>query len=446
MSGKRPKKPPVLSYPRLVYPTVLALRANNGAASIREIEAGVAKVMALDRAILEIPASSKNDRRSEFQYRLAWVRTYLKNDHAVLSDGDGRWSLTEYGWTMTEEQALSLFARMRAERRQRHDAEIINQRLGREGSVHRVEQRPAAFRFEVRRGKLQALPWADHASLDSVTVDLHTSLKTRCKETLLRLPENANSFIAQDARMAIERALQAIGDNPAALREGLALSVSRSLEALCAWLSSPDGSAEAPSWLNYVLPEIRDALNDLATRFPETSRIRASALAIDLQGKDHRLVHKSLGDIQSAADSSPVVGTSAKDALRSLDGDYQTADNLAEGAGDEGTRAAAIQRRGEILAIQLNNGRNFVTAVGNWLNAELREIGVGSWRAAKKAVPQAVGELTKGVVKASVILLVGQLFGIVTAIAVTVTSLIPDRDRLKAIKAELPGDSDPQDL
>lgn len=70
--------PSELAYPDLVWPSILAIREKGGSASIEEIEDGVSRLMNLSDEVLAAPHTKGS--RTEFQYRLAWVRTYLKKD------------------------------------------------------------------------------------------------------------------------------------------------------------------------------------------------------------------------------------------------------------------------------------------------------------------------------------------------------------------------------
>jgi Mrr N-terminal domain len=64
------------SFEKYFAPTVRAMRARGGSATIEELEEDVAKLMGLPESLLAIP--HKNGPRSQFAYELAWVRTYLK--------------------------------------------------------------------------------------------------------------------------------------------------------------------------------------------------------------------------------------------------------------------------------------------------------------------------------------------------------------------------------
>lgn len=112
--------PSELSYPGLIWPTILSLRERGGSASIEEIEDDVARILALSDGVLATPHTKGT--RTEFQYRLAWVRTYLKKVGAVENSERAIWALTDYGDKITEAEARDVFRRVNAEKRAAGDA------------------------------------------------------------------------------------------------------------------------------------------------------------------------------------------------------------------------------------------------------------------------------------------------------------------------------------
>ena len=91
--------PPFESY---FVPTVECLKARGGSATIEELEDDVARAMALPDELLAVPHG--DGPRSQFQYELAWVRTYLKKAGATENSERGVWRLTPHGATMPEEE------------------------------------------------------------------------------------------------------------------------------------------------------------------------------------------------------------------------------------------------------------------------------------------------------------------------------------------------------
>lgn len=85
------------------WPAIEAMRAKGGSATIEEMEDDVATRMDLSEELLAIPHG--NGPRTQFQYELAWVRTYLKKAEAAENSERGVWSLTDHGEGLSQKQA-----------------------------------------------------------------------------------------------------------------------------------------------------------------------------------------------------------------------------------------------------------------------------------------------------------------------------------------------------
>lgn len=118
MSGKQVSLPRYADY---VFPTLQAVKRRGGSATIEEIEEGVAENMKLGDEPLSIPHG--NSGRTEFQYRLAWVRTYLKKYGALDNSERGVWALTDSGEKITETEAKVVFKKIHAQRKENRPAE-----------------------------------------------------------------------------------------------------------------------------------------------------------------------------------------------------------------------------------------------------------------------------------------------------------------------------------
>ena len=86
----------------LINPTLNALHALGGSASIREIANQVIEDMGLSAAITQIPVargkkSGQAERMTELEYRLSFARTFLKNYGLIDNSERGVWSLTAEG-------------------------------------------------------------------------------------------------------------------------------------------------------------------------------------------------------------------------------------------------------------------------------------------------------------------------------------------------------------
>lgn len=93
-------------------PALSVLRERGGSATIEELEDGVAEMMGLSDDLLAVRHG--DGPRTQFQYELAWVRTYLKKVGAVTNSERGVWSLTDIGEKMSDTDVADVVARVRA--------------------------------------------------------------------------------------------------------------------------------------------------------------------------------------------------------------------------------------------------------------------------------------------------------------------------------------------
>jgi len=101
------------SFEDYFVPTVHALRDRGGSATIEEMEEDVGELMKLSDEVLAVPHG--DGPRTQFQYELAWVRTYLKKVGAVENSERGVWRLTSSGLSMSDADLAKIPQRVRAE-------------------------------------------------------------------------------------------------------------------------------------------------------------------------------------------------------------------------------------------------------------------------------------------------------------------------------------------
>ena len=99
-----PDKSDLPSFEKYFPPIVQSMKHRGGSATIEELEEDVAKIMKLPESILAIP--HKTGTRSQFQYELAWVRTYLKKASLANNSARGVWALTDAGEKISDKELL----------------------------------------------------------------------------------------------------------------------------------------------------------------------------------------------------------------------------------------------------------------------------------------------------------------------------------------------------
>jgi len=87
----------VPTYDSMMNPLLQALRDLGSSGTIEEIANRVAEIMSLSDTQLEVLHNPEKGGLSEFEYRLAWTRTYLKKYDLLENSSRGVWALTQKG-------------------------------------------------------------------------------------------------------------------------------------------------------------------------------------------------------------------------------------------------------------------------------------------------------------------------------------------------------------
>lgn len=101
----------VPTFDELIWPSLLAIRANGGSATITEHLDSLIEQQTVSEEIASVPHG--NTGRTELEYRLAWSRTGLKRGGFLENSTRGVWTLTELGETATENDVHAAIARLR---------------------------------------------------------------------------------------------------------------------------------------------------------------------------------------------------------------------------------------------------------------------------------------------------------------------------------------------
>lgn len=102
LTGPLRGKMPFPSSDTFFIPIVYSLRARGGSATIEELETAVSSEANLsDEQRSQLHGDGP---KTEFSYRLAWARTYLKKGGALENSERGIWHLTPAGYEMSDER------------------------------------------------------------------------------------------------------------------------------------------------------------------------------------------------------------------------------------------------------------------------------------------------------------------------------------------------------
>ncbi len=138
--------PPFQEY---FIPTVQVMRAKGGSTTIEEMEEGVSSEMKLTEAILAVPHG--DGPRTQFQYELAWVRTFLKKAGAAENSDRAVWSLTDKGESLSEAEIRNIPVVVRAEDAKRRKDKLASKEGDIEGDAE-VESTWSEILLEVVHG------------------------------------------------------------------------------------------------------------------------------------------------------------------------------------------------------------------------------------------------------------------------------------------------------
>jgi restriction system protein len=112
-----PSKSDLPSFDQYFLPAVTVLKTRGGSATTKEFEEGVAAEMKLSEEMRSILHG--DGPRTQLEYQLAWVRTYLKKAGAAENSDRGVWRLTPAGLAMSEAEIALVPPRVRADEREK---------------------------------------------------------------------------------------------------------------------------------------------------------------------------------------------------------------------------------------------------------------------------------------------------------------------------------------
>lgn len=149
---------PFPSFYTFFVPIVHALRARGGSATIDELEEAVAQIANLSE---EQRAQLHGDGpRTEFSYRLAWARTYLKRGGALENSERGVWHLTAAGYGMSDQEIRDILSQVRQENREARAAaaSLLRPRDEEEEDEEEIEEAALSWKEQLLEALLRLAP------------------------------------------------------------------------------------------------------------------------------------------------------------------------------------------------------------------------------------------------------------------------------------------------
>lgn len=95
----------VPSYDQLMWPTLKALKALGGSASIQEL---LDKIVELENFSEDVQKAPHTQRETKLEYNAAWARTYLKKVGAINNSQRGVWVLLDKGELLSEKNMIEI--------------------------------------------------------------------------------------------------------------------------------------------------------------------------------------------------------------------------------------------------------------------------------------------------------------------------------------------------
>jgi restriction system protein len=115
------------TYDAMMNPLLQAMKELGGSGTVEEINSKVAEILGLPNEQLDILHDSKRGGQTEFEYRLAWTRSYLKRYGILENSSRSVWALTPKGSNLTEvnekEVVRAVRKQLRAERLETEEGE-----------------------------------------------------------------------------------------------------------------------------------------------------------------------------------------------------------------------------------------------------------------------------------------------------------------------------------
>lgn len=145
------------TYDAMMNPLLRAMKELGGSGTVEEINSKVAEILGLHDEQLDILHDLKRGGQTEFEYRLAWTRSYFKRYGILENSSRGIWALTPEGRNLTEinekEVVRVVREQLRAERLETSEVDEESKTLTWQEELLEtlMKMEPAAFERLIQR-------------------------------------------------------------------------------------------------------------------------------------------------------------------------------------------------------------------------------------------------------------------------------------------------------
>jgi hypothetical protein len=287
------------------------------------------------------------------------------------------------------------------------------------GALATVEQRPAAYRFGLRDGKIDVLPEPPEPEDREFALDTYRELVDKARELHARLK---GTNLPPRVRRNVEQLLTALGPRFDDVRPVVLLSRSRSIEEDRAAF----GDEFSPNTIAMMGDTLR-TLRDLLATFPRVRRIEAEVLALDLDRIADAVptIREQMAAIAAAAEKSELVTGEAIGALTQNDA-------AIEEATDPLVRTSLIADKLLVVGNFTRAVVGGIASCGRMVGTELGELVGKSWQAIKDELPKGIGATARIAPLVGLVTLAGVIAGPVASMASVVPAFKPISDALKS--------------
>ncbi|MEJ8475461.1 hypothetical protein [Roseibium algae] len=298
-----------------------------------------------------------------------------------------------------------------------------------------LDQRPAPYGFSWKNHRIEAEPMRE-APLDlTIAEDILDELRKKAAATLAGL---AGNHADPRTVASVSAFLECIQNEASQIREGRLLMRFRALEADAAAFADPGSEREQS--IRSTVSDFVVSAEDLISLYPGLRIMEANRQAMRFKTDEstHGAFREAVGKLTEIASASPVVGTSAIEALQEGAAEQDSLTVIIEASGNEVARAEAIEKRAMIAGLQALDVRNFVSSAVKKCGEELGPVAEDSWKEVKAAIPKGIGKGVEGAVsgsvKVGVAALVASIAGPVIGIGALIASFAPLGKRAEKVK------------